>query len=419
MPRGYSPLAQDPAEQDCDPVLPFAAPSSSPPLGTSSAGLPLSATASSSSASRPVNPFSYPPAPRRSTLGAARKGKGRAVDEDKAEGDNAAPTGPTGLSFCVRFTDGQTDDVLDLWVGEKESVRELKRRIRLIRPRTLYTSDEEGSKPRRLRLIQLGRLLPDGVFLVPYTLQLNSRRAALVSSTEEQPAATAVKEGLEAVGRGIGKVVREVRKVGQGEKDELDDLERGEGSIGKGKEKEAAEEEEDNRIWLHCSVGDAEEEEGEAPGEKKDEEASTEQITPLQGFDRLREAGFSEEDIENLRSEFRERRGIDENEEDGTSQAICTFCFFKADSTSAGDAEHQRALEEQWMSGMTGQEEAAGDASSNGHYISLLKGVCVGFFVPFLPLFFFRSQIFTKRMQIAIVLGICINAVFGVLRLLG
>lgn len=35
--------------------------------------------------------------------------------------------------------------------------------------------------------------------------------------------------------------------------------------------------------------------------------------------------------------------------------------------------------------------------NSGGHYYSLLKGVCAGFFLPFLPLFFFRTQIFSKR----------------------
>lgn len=32
------------------------------------------------------------------------------------------------------------------------------------------------------------------------------------------------------------------------------------------------------------------------------------QIVPLQGFDRLRDAGFSDEDIENMRTEFRRSR---------------------------------------------------------------------------------------------------------------
>ncbi|GAA6006362.1 hypothetical protein JCM10207_000617 [Rhodosporidiobolus poonsookiae] len=388
----YTQIPQDnPLRQ---PVLPFNAPtpssSSSPPLGSS---LPLPALSTA------PNPFSYPPPARRQSLGTTRKGKGRAVDlDDEAHDlDEQQPAQPTGLSFCVRFTDGETSDVTDLWVGEKESVREVKRRLRLLRPRTLYTPDDEGSKPRRLRLIQLGRLLPDGVFLVPYTAQLTSRRKALVSASGgDRPASEAVKEGLEAVGRGIGKVVREVQKASMEgeERDELDELERGEGQ-GKGKGKQDAADEEE-QIWLHCSVGDAEEEE-EAPA-ATGEGDPTNQITPLQGFDRLREAGFSDEDIDNLRAEFRERRGMEEE---------------------ADNEEHERALEEQWMSGMTGQEEAGADTSGRGHYYSLLKGVCIGFFVPFLPLFFFRSQIFTKRMQMAIVLGCVVNLGFGLLRLIG
>lgn len=102
------------------------------PSSSSSSGAPRPPRTSSSSSR---DPFAYPPAaPRRSTLG-ARKGKGRAVDVprdgDDDDDEGGRPTAPTGLSFCVRFTDGQTDDLVDLWVGERESVREVKRRVRL------------------------------------------------------------------------------------------------------------------------------------------------------------------------------------------------------------------------------------------------------------------------------------------------
>ncbi|BGP22661.1 hypothetical protein Rt10032_c08g3530 [Rhodotorula toruloides] len=384
MSTGYERLDEDPPDAD-HPAHPLVAPFSS----SSSAGLPFPVStpgAEFSNGSR--DPFVYPPVGvRRSTLGAAKwKGKGRA---DSPSPDGSSDVGVEDaarqkkLSFCVRFTDGQTEDLVDLWVGEKETVREVKRRIRLLRPDTLT----EDGKPRRLRLIQLGRLLPDGVFLLPYTLQLVSRRAKAVSPTSA--ADVGVKEGLQAVGRGIGKVVRGTMGERAGE-DEMSSLEKG-----KGREDErdlAEEEQEEEQVWLHCSVGEPIE--AEEPAEEKDQST---QITPLQGFDRLRDAGFSEQDIENLRAEFRESR-----------------------QTEADDEEHQRALEEQWMSGMTGQEEAvAGDAAGTGHYYSLLKGVCIGFFVPFLPLFFFRTQIFTRRMQIAIILGIIINLGFGILRLLG
>jgi len=147
---------------------------------------------------------------------------------------------------------------------------------------------------------------------------------------------------------------------------------------------------EEKRIWLHCSVGEAMDD-GEIEGER----IQTTQITPLQGFDRLREAGFSDEDIETMRQEFR------------SSSA--------AAAVQGDDDEHARALEDQWMEGLVNQNEAA-ETSPAGVYTTLLQGVCVGFFVPILPLFFFRTQVFSRRMQMAIVIGLCCNLGFGLLR---
>ncbi|GAA5938698.1 hypothetical protein JCM3775_001966 [Rhodotorula graminis] len=412
LPDDQRPLLTDsPDEQPA--VAAFAPHFASSSSSSSSAQLspPTASAAPRSSSTSIRDPFAFPPAPRRSTLG-ARKGKGRALDvpldgglspgngdDDDDEGRSSAQ--PTGFSFCVRFTDGQTDDLLDLWVGEKESVREVKRRLRLLRPKTLFEDD----KPRRLRLIQLGRLLPDGVFLVPYTAQLLSKRAQLDQGSAGD---SALREGLQAVGRGLGKVVRGTAsavsgptRAAEGE-DDLDALERGAaGGSGEDREgEEGATVQEEEQIWLHCSVGDVEQD--EEPAEDTNQAA---QITPLQGFDRLRDAGFSEEDIEQLRTEFRETRG-----------AAATA----AAAEPGDDDEHQRALEDQWLSGMTGSEEAAGaEASTAGNYYSLLKGISIGFFAPFLPLFFFRTQLFTKRTQIAIVLGVIINLGFGFLRMIG
>lgn len=98
------------------------APNSPPPRTSSPFGLPLPVTAGPSSST------SYPPPPSASRptaleRRAAKKGKGKAEDEEAAEG-------PGGMSFSIRFTEGQ-EDLVDLWVGEKESVREVKRRVRL------------------------------------------------------------------------------------------------------------------------------------------------------------------------------------------------------------------------------------------------------------------------------------------------
>lgn len=77
-----------------------------------------------------------------------------------------------------------------------------------------------------------------------------------------------------------------------------------------------------------------------------------------------------------------------------------------------GDAEeHQRTMEDQWMEGLTSNEVTI-DASAVGVYITLLQGCSIGFFIPFLPFFFFRTQIFSKRMQMAIVLGSVINVAY-------
>lgn len=120
--------------------------------------------------------------------------------------------------------------------------------------RFLRPSLSIDGRPRRLRLIQLGRLLTDGTLLVPYTVALLSRRAKLVQQESEatrDALLAGALEGLEAVGREMGvSVSTSAREEGKGK--------------GKGKE---GEEEEDDRVWLHCSIGDAMEDE-EIEGER-------------------------------------------------------------------------------------------------------------------------------------------------------
>lgn len=66
---------------------------------------------------------SYPPS-------RPSKGKGRATrDDDERMSNGGDNQDHDGLSVGVRFTDGQTQDLVDLWVGARESVRDLKRRV--------------------------------------------------------------------------------------------------------------------------------------------------------------------------------------------------------------------------------------------------------------------------------------------------
>ncbi|KAK4053810.1 hypothetical protein OIV83_001466 [Microbotryomycetes sp. JL201] len=357
---------------------------------------PFSAASVHSARSASAGNMSKGKAPRRYSNGYASRNVRTSTASPQVDVDGgieaAAPNGPAGMSFCVRFTDG-SEDLLDIWVGERESVGQVKRRIRLLRPSLVV-----DGRPRRLRLIQLGRLLTDGTFLVPYTVQLLSKRAKLVQKATK-PNSQALLEGLEAVGREIGVNVRAPSAIATG--NSTDKTKDADDAKGKGKERrtefDGTEVQEDERVWLQCSVGEPmDDEEMLASGEQ--EKAQAAQITPLQGFDRLRDAGFSEEDITSMRAEFRRNQGV---------------------NIEGDDDEHARALEDQWMEGLTGQNEAAASADGlqDRYWTTLLQGVCIGFFVPFLPFFFFRSQAFSRAMSIAIVLGTFINVTFGLLRM--
>ncbi|SCZ97409.1 BZ3500_MvSof-1268-A1-R1_Chr4-2g07195 [Microbotryum saponariae] len=352
---------------------------------------------------------------------ASAKGKAKAVNvnddeavgqallngHDLGEDGERSSSGPTGMAFSIRFTDG-SEDLLDLCVGEKESVAEVKRRIRFLRPNLMHED-----RPRRLRLIQLGRLLTDGTYLVPWTVQLLSRRAKLVRQ-QTQPNAEALLEGaIEGIEAAVGVTVprASIDLKGGSKQDAAHQRDR----KGKGKEKDmtlaGTEAENDKQVWLHCSVGEPMDDE-EIDSERiqvgliwppfpswyelmKRVHVQTTQITPLQGFDRLRDAGFSEEEIATMRAEFR-----------------------RNNSAGGDDDEHARALEDQWMEGLTGQNEAAAtESTTEGYWMKMLGGLCVGFFFPFLPFFFFRTHLFSRTTQMAIVLGVIINVGFAIMRL--
>lgn len=137
-------------------------------------------------------------------------------------------------------------------------------------------------------------------------------------------------------------------------------------------------------------------------------------MTPLRGLDKMIEAGFSQEEIDSMRQTL-----------------LATAGGTPTDVTDA--EEHLRALEDQWMDSLTSAEAVTDTCKSFrwfdnttftnvqalimttatvGVYMTLLQGVTVGFFIPFLPFFFFRTQIFSKRMQMAIVLGAFINLLY-------
>ncbi|KAH8921754.1 hypothetical protein BT69DRAFT_1320591 [Atractiella rhizophila] len=311
-----------------------------------------------------------------------------------------SPSDSQGLSFNIRFAgiveaDGSEntkppDDVLDLWVGAKERVRDVKRRIRLLRPALQHYN---------LRLIHHGRILSDAIHLVTWTSSLLSHHNTKLGSSST--IVNAVNATTDNVSTWLGIPPNEDRdpSSGKGKK--------------KGKGKESVQQAEET-IWLHCSIGEkmspseinaalAEGVVGEdterATEELERRERDGQQIPPMLGFDRLREAGFSEEDIDSMRRDFRRARG---QEIDGAAE---------------DDEETARALEEQWLDSFSSNQDL-NQETSQGAYTSILWGSTLGFFIPFLPILFFRHGIFSTRLQNGIVLGVIINILFAIVRLI-
>ncbi|EJC98967.1 uncharacterized protein FOMMEDRAFT_142985 [Fomitiporia mediterranea MF3/22] len=296
------------------------------------------------------------------------KGKQRAIEPlDPAEQEE--PAKPTQRPVTIRFTEGLPD--LTLTLGIQDSVRTLKRKIRENRPQTVK---------RRLRLIYSGRILTNEILLLEWLDSLERRQKRQVDAQE---------------GKGKAKV-----------KDDSDNF------VGGSETKALGEL---GPTWLHCSVG-AEVAEVE---DEDEEHVQKSQIKPLRGFDRLAAAGFSEEDIANFRRTFH-------------SQSAANYL----DAEPLGDdedyEEHARALEERWIESLDSGADSPISPSSASR--TLLQGLLVGFFFPLLPFFFFhearpavfwengRSQdapssvVFSKRMQMALVLGFILNITFGAWR---
>jgi len=164
--------------------------------------------------------------------------------------------------------------------------------------------------------------------------------------------------------------------------------------------------------WLHCSVGTEladGEEEGDGTSQKP-------QIKPLRGFDRLAAAGFSEEDIANFRRTFH-------------NQSTGDYLDSDLPEDDEDFEEHARALEERWIDSLDGGNSSISSSSNSN---TILQGVLLGFFFPLLPFFFIRDArpavfwedgstqdrgssnvIFSRRMQMALVLGFALNITFG------
>ncbi|KAH9851745.1 DUF2407 ubiquitin-like domain-containing protein [Lenzites betulinus] len=274
---------------------------------------------------------------------------------DKAKGKQRAAVPPPALEtppskdLTIRFTEGIPD--LTVQVVEKDTVKDVKHNIRIARPEL---------KDRRLRLIHAGQLLADGTPLYSRIASEEQRRhrSEVAVDDEQEPTTPGSSTGT---------------------------------------------------AWLHCSVGPQLSE-----GEAEEDKLQTAQLKPLRGFDRLAAAGFSEEDIANIRLQFHTHSARDYLDQEFDDQEDYD--------------EHARTLEEQWIDSLDGGSSAS---QSQTAVSSLHNGIVLGFFFPLIPFFFFRSSkpavfwdddtehhtmispVFSRKMQMGIVVGLLLNVLFG------
>ncbi|KAJ7594613.1 DUF2407 C-terminal domain-containing protein [Mycena floridula] len=166
--------------------------------------------------------------------------------------------------------------------------------------------------------------------------------------------------------------------------------------------------------WMHCSVGPQLEDLDE---DKEDSRQQVAQLQPARGFDRLVAAGFSESDIANFRRQFH-------------SQTASNFLDDRQFDTDEEYEEHARFLEEQWIDSMDNPGSASMSQHS-GPNPTLVKGLIIGFFFPFIPQFFLskpnppvfweehdheppESVVFPRSTQVGVIVGLLINLLFGV-----
>ena len=135
-------------------------------------------------------------------------------------------------------------------------------------------------------------------------------------------------------------------------------------------------------LFLHCSVSD----------QISDNHSNTTNNEDLpQGFDRLLQLGMSQQDVANFRTEFHALRGTDLED---TPEAA-------------------RSAEEEWMSNPVtdGQDEPLANEGSDYDWI---YGALIGFFGGIISLFWLR-EVFNRRQQIGLLMGLWANVVIGFL----
>lgn len=210
------------------------------------------------------------------------------------------------------------------------------------------------------------------------------------------------------------------------------------------------------RIYVHCSVGDIlspadlqREATLDLSSSTPNPESSTEPAP--RGFDRLRNAGFTTQDIEQLRNQFQRTYGNDDNDEEDGERDIerqegrqagepvpvlggaavvngvergnrlrmgipSNNGANNSNVTGASEENNQMVqMEELWLDTTINDQSPV--MSLGGDYLDDLIGLIVGMFLGVLVLFAIKEpRIFSQRQRKSVIAGVLINIVFAALR---
>lgn len=189
------------------------------------------------------------------------------------------------------------------------------------------------------------------------------------------------------------------------------------------------------RIYIHCMVGEDLTDEELAHEEKLEKQPQKSTTEAPKGFDRFLSQGFSQQDVADLRSQFRRIHGgyLSGQSEDSMlnledrwidSTVNNEIDEFPAGLEASGDTQAGGAPGNGAGAQASG---AANGANQNGGFVSrsvnihkdLFVGVCIGFFLGVFAVLLLSMDIqgvFNKRTRMAIVSGVIVNISFGILK---
>ncbi len=191
------------------------------------------------------------------------------------------------------------------------------------------------------------------------------------------------------------------------------------------------------RIYIHCMVGEDLTDEELAHEEKLEKQPTKSTTEAPKGFDRFLSQGFSQQDVADLRNQFRRMHGgyLSGQSEDAMrnledrwidSTVNNEIDEFPAGLDVAGGA--QAPDNGAPVNGAGAQAGGAQNGSNqNGGFVTrpinihkdLFVGVCIGFFLGVFAVLLLSMDVqgvFNKRTRMAIVSGIIVNISFGVLK---